>query len=787
MEAHATGLSALNSKVEGLDHRLRQLEQARLPAPQMSIMESEPNPHDEALRRKSQLKDHRTAPHKLLLLWPSVSTLLRAADVNLNEGYVMEAEDRGILRLYTRGEGIDEHDGTQPGGPASPARSDESGGEVLALTPPEGLWGCGFPQTPQSELRRSEPSWGGLKPDNTLDLDVSTINALYDSYMRCVHVMHPFLDKSRLRKLFDGFIKRYSPGQQKLRSTFAVGTNSDGERPFKRQRSNGSTVMTYAAGGESFRSQPTERSPGNGIVYLVLAMGKICMHKDPLPGVVPDNRLNANSVVTHHMSGNGPIGSSPVARSIKPSPMSSGDAFLANSTPATQPTPPAEGTMSYQSRSRRTSWDGVPAAASRNLDVIPGLAYFAKACEILGDQVDGNDLVHAQMFLLAGLYKGQLARVKESMSWITMAGRAISNLLDRYKLYNDEYWSAYGDVRRQLEKSNSLIKDKRSDLIVLASWTCLQLESDILAELRLPASGIQNVENMLLLPHNVSEEESYDGLDQKAQKDEYDNIMLFYNAQMFLRKRLNLIHREMYGEDSLNEPLETVREMLRGHESILYAWRQGLPDKMLWNDGDDPPRDILNARLRAKYWGARYVVNRPFLDYALHILPHTEDNKAVADVAKDVHGNPRDKAEIHMFEAIEGMGHSAIWQAAKRCIDAAMYSTVALDGVPDRLIMTNIHGTAHAQFGNMLVLSATYYSNALRSLVDPDRFRRLLERTIGFLRKLSPISPTCAIDCSILEKIHKKIFGLPSDTKHVYHNEGVTEAQSATHSFNIRT
>lgn len=80
--------------------------------------------------------------------------------------------------------------------------------------------------------------------------------------------------------------------------------------------------------------------------------------------------------------------------------------------------------------------DGSPAFEKRdlgpkNIDIVPGMAYYAKAAEILGDQGDSNDLVHAQMFLLAGLYKGQLARVKESMSWITTAGRAVQILLDR--------------------------------------------------------------------------------------------------------------------------------------------------------------------------------------------------------------------------------------------------------------------------------------------------------------------------------------------------------------------
>lgn len=339
---------------------------------------------------------------------------------------------------------------------------------------------------------------------------------------------------------------------------------------------------------------------------------------------------------------------------------------------------------------------------ARNIDVIPGLAYYAKAAEILGDQGDGNDLIHAQMFLLAGLYKGQLARVKESMSWIMVAGRAVRILLDRYKLYTDDYWNAYGDVRTRVARGRDRVKDKRQNLIVLASWTCMQLESDILAELRLPSSGIQSIESMLLNPYNIpdDEHENYDSVRKNGASDgfqeDYDIILLFYTAQMFLRKRLNRVHREMYGDESLNQTLSQVREMLNGHETILSLWRGCLPAPLRWDDGEAPPSDILHARLRGKYWGARYIINRPFLDYALHIMPHIRDGKKVEDVAKDVHGNPRDKADTHLFKAIQLMDEREIWSAVQRCIDAAMQSTIAFDGVPDRLVLTNIHGTAHA-------------------------------------------------------------------------------------------
>jgi hypothetical protein len=698
MENHTAALAHLTSKIDDFDHRLRRVEHTGLHVPG-DIAEREPSIAEETAKQIPLLDDHRTAPHKLILLWPSVKPLLKDAGVDISDSYVMEAEDRGILRIWTRGEGIDEHDGTQPGGPASPAQSEDSG-EGSAPSPPYGVWGTGFPQTPMSDVSRSEPyTNGGLKPDGTLDLEVSTINALYDSYMKHLHIMHPFLDKQRLRKLFDHFIKRYSTGPPALRQKFAVGNTSDGERPLKRQRSNGSTATgTYHQEHHILRKEPTERSPGNAIVWLVLALGKICQHKDALPGLVFDQAAKANAAVSHNLTGNtGFTSSSPLSAAIKPQP----NEMSPKSTPTTQPTPPSMDGIARTTevRSRRSSVDGFPTTRQRNLDVVPGLAYYAKAAEIMGDQGDGNDLVHAQMFLLAGLYKGQLARVKESMSWFNMAGRAIRMLLDRYKLYNPNYWMAHGDIRKVHERGQARIKDKRHNLIVLASWTCLQLESDILAEMRLPSSGIGTLEDMLLMPHKMPDHdhESYDGLDiDHDSPDSEGNILLYYTAQMFLRKRLNQVHKEMYGDQCMNLPLGQVKEMLSGHESVLTYWRETLPPNLRWNDNDPPATDILAARLRAKYWGARYIVNRPFLDYALHIMPLAKDGLTIESVAKDCNGNPRDKAEIHLFKAIKNMGEKEIWTASKRCIQAAMQSTVALDGVPERLIITNIHGTAHA-------------------------------------------------------------------------------------------
>ena len=86
----------------------------------------------------------------------------------------------------------------------------------------------------------------------------------------------------------------------------------------------------------------------------------------------------------------------------------------------------------------------------------------------------------------------------------------------------------------------------------------------------------------------------------------------------------------------------------------------------------------------------------------------------------------------------------------------------------------------------MLVLSAAYQSNILRSWVPQERFQYLIERTITFLRRLAPISPTSAADCGILEKFNNILFPTASEEPNVYKNEGV-EPMSATNSFSTGT
>lgn len=68
----------------------------------------------------------------------------------------------------------------------------------------------------------------------------------------------------------------------------------------------------------------------------------------------------------------------------------------------------------------------------RNLDVIPGLAYYGYATRILGSLQGANDLPHVQAALLSGLYAGQLAHLFQSHGWINQAARTCQVLVRSY-------------------------------------------------------------------------------------------------------------------------------------------------------------------------------------------------------------------------------------------------------------------------------------------------------------------------------------------------------------------
>jgi hypothetical protein len=329
--------------------------------------------------------DHSTPAHKLLEEWPIMSEWCRDIDYlqklvdsgRAVSDYPMQLEqERGLLRPWGIGEGLDLNDGAQ--GPGSPESSNESDAPSPAPGK-EGLWGHppldkaspGSMNHNTSGERFDRP--GGLGPDGRPDFRSAVMDQLLASYDQNMRNLHPFLNPSKLQKMFREFKEQYSPDVRP--GNAASPAEYQLNQGMKRKRSTSAFGEPYSPRG------PIEHSLRNAIVLLVLALGKVCSYKEkvPLPSPQSDKGPPAN----------GAWGS------FAPSSQYNG------------------------SFTSEASDDGRP----RNIDIMPGMAYYSYATDILGNHHGGHTVAHAQAFILAALYISQFARVLESWSWITSACR----------------------------------------------------------------------------------------------------------------------------------------------------------------------------------------------------------------------------------------------------------------------------------------------------------------------------------------------------------------------------
>jgi hypothetical protein len=153
-------------------------------------------------------------------------------------------------------------------------------------------------------------------------------------------------------------------------------------------------------------------------------------------------------------------------------------------------------------------------------------------------------------------------------------------------------------------------------------------------------------------------------------------------------------------------------QALQSHRHLLD--KQG----HMWKDGEDPPTDLLEARLRAKYYGAAYIILRPYVfnalrwqadggirvPFSVHDWLAKHEAQDAAHQAAGDHFSQRElpKKEISVQDVQDNheIANIFLW-CCKKCIDAAIYSTIAFDGVANpkqgrRMRVTNIHGTATA-------------------------------------------------------------------------------------------
>jgi hypothetical protein len=414
------------------------LDQMELPRPREEEEEEESGGDPGPPKDSSIPINHTTGAARLLLLGPIAEMCQDAMKSTkiMNEKYPIQQETRrGMLRLFGRGEGGD----FPPGYDKDPSTDHPEGtpGDVEsnASTPPAGEeWGQLGGLTPPAST--PEITRGGISPEGMPDLSRGTVWELVRSYLDNINIMHPILIPNHLHKMVETFLNNIPENKQarpKQVVTLAGhappvgflgggGYRNNPESPGqKRKRSpvpgEYPELPQHLLELTEFKPFHPFRTINTAIVLLVMALGQISLWKGRLPEIVPEKDKDRDNPGSSWNS-------SPTMRNGYPqSPIQTPSMGM----------PSPQDMDRTQPRSRRTSIEGgtnlPPRAKAKNLDMMPGLAYFAFATDILGNQLGGNSLQHVHAYILAGLYHAQLARIMESSAYIANASRILQVIL----------------------------------------------------------------------------------------------------------------------------------------------------------------------------------------------------------------------------------------------------------------------------------------------------------------------------------------------------------------------
>jgi hypothetical protein len=216
-----------------------------------------------------------------------------------------------------------------------------------------------------------------------------------------------------------------------------------------------------------------------------------------------------------------------------------------------------------------------------NVQDPPGMPYFAAAWALLPSLMTRNTVQSAQCTILAAAYLFYLVRPLEAWTLLSSTSTKLQLLL-----------SAPGRV-----------PNGQRELMERVYWNALLFESDLLAELDLPHSGIVQYEENVGLPGGFQQED-----EEGVGRDE----LWYFLAEIALRRLLNRVSQLIYSKDSMasTQSLEPVVAEL---DFQLTQWYESLPLPLQFPFNRSLLQDPVQTVLRLRYFACRTIIYRPYI------------------------------------------------------------------------------------------------------------------------------------------------------------------------------
>lgn len=347
----------------------------------------------------------------------------------------------------------------------------------------------------------------------------------------------------------------------------------------------------------------------------------------------------------------------------------------------------------------------------------PGMSYFAAAWTLLPNLITRNDILSAQCHILAAAYMMYLVRPLEA--W---------NLL-----YNSS-------MKLQLLLSSSdNIPASQKELSERVYWNALMIESDLLAELDLPHSGVVQFEESMRLPRSFPYETTPTPSNSSPIPEECPGTddLWYFLAEIALRRLLNRVshliysytHRGGSGAARTNSfsiaALEPVAAEL---DYQLNQWYESLPGPVKFPRERLPASTQIQTVLRLRYFACRTIIFRPYIQAVL---------------------------------ADENVAHEpGVQEACRKCLEACIRQLEYLPAHHEGHLPYLWQGALSIMSQTLLVMSATVNPTLAALLPPPQQMDAMIVEVVGELERLAHLAPSIRLCAEMVREADERRQGL---------------------------
>ncbi|CEJ84950.1 Putative C6 zinc finger domain-containing protein [[Torrubiella] hemipterigena] len=286
----------------------------------------------------------------------------------------------------------------------------------------------------------------------------------------------------------------------------------------------------------------------------------------------------------------------------------------------------------------------------------PGMQYFMAAWSLLPGMMTANNVLAAQCHLLAAAYMFYLVRPMEAWNLLCATSTKLQLLL----------------------MTPSTILPQQKELLERIYWNTLMFESDLLAELELPHSGVVQYEEKVGLPGG------FDGND-----DDHigtDNLWYFL-AEIALRRLLNRVSQLLYSKQSPSPTIASLEPIVNELDYQLTQWYESLPSALQFPFSSMPLEDQVLSVLRSRFYACRTIIYRPYIEHVLQNEHALRDPVVRDSCHKCLESCVRQLEQISEFQA----GHMAyLWQGALSAASQSLLVMAASISKPLQPLLLNI-------------------------------------------------------------------------------------------------